>query len=124
MLEKFLLKAISSSHCSWTGHVVQTSNNIRRTCKSFDLMVKFLAQQYLPVVYVSRVDLLPKPIEGWTTVNMQRIINRFGSFSGTVMALKTVLWFLFYHHLQLMTIPSKIHFLLLKKLLILIVIFL
>ena len=34
------------------------------------------------------------------------------------------LWFLFYDHLQLMTLLSKIHFPLLKKLLILIIIFL
>ena len=64
MLEKTLLKAISSSNYSWPGHVVQTYNNIRQTCKFFDLTMKFRAQQYLPVVNVSRVDLLPKPKEG------------------------------------------------------------
>ena len=89
MLEKTLLKAISSSNYSWPGHVVQTYNNIRQTCKFFDLILKFRAQHYLPVVYVSRVDLLPKPKEGKITVNMRRIINKFGSFSGIVIALKT-----------------------------------
>ena len=91
MLEKILLKAISSSNYSWPGHVVQTYNNIRQTCKFFDLIVKFRAQQYLPVVYVSRVDLLPKPKEGKITANMRRIINTFGSFNGIVIAWKTII---------------------------------
>ena len=75
MLEKILLKAISSSNYSRPGHVVQTYSNIRQTCKFFDLIVKFHAKQYLPVVHVSRVDLLPKPKEGKITINMQRITN-------------------------------------------------
>ena len=91
MLENILLKAISSSNYSWSGHVVQTYSNIRQTCKFFDLIVKFRAQQYLPVVYVSRVDLLPKPKEGKITVNVRRIINTFGSFSRIVIALKTII---------------------------------
>ena len=33
---------------------------------------------------------LPKPKEGRITVNMRRIINTFGSFSGIVIALKTI----------------------------------
>ena len=53
--------------------------------------MKFSAQQYLPVVYVLRVDLLPKPKEGKITVNMRRIINTFRSFSGIVIALKTII---------------------------------
>ena len=53
--------------------------------------MKFSAQQYLPVVYVLRVDLLPKPKEGKITVNMRIIINMFGSFSGIVIALKTII---------------------------------
>ena len=67
MLEKILLKVISSSNYSWPGHVVQTYNNICQTCKFSDLIVKFRAQQYLPVVHVSRVGLLPKPKEGKIT---------------------------------------------------------
>ena len=42
-------------------------------------------------MYVSRVDLSPKPKEGKITVNMRRIINTFGSFSGIVIALKTII---------------------------------
>ena len=53
--------------------------------------MKFSVQQYLPVVYVLRVDLLPKPKEGKITVNMRRIINTFGSFSRIVIALKTII---------------------------------
>ena len=33
-------------------------------------------------MYVSRVDLLPRPKEGKIIVNMRRIINTSGSFSG------------------------------------------
>ena len=91
MLEKILLKAISSCSYSWPGHVVQTYNNIRQTCKFFDLIMKLRAQQYLPVVYVLRVDLLSKPKEGNITINMRRIINTLGSFSGIVIALKTII---------------------------------
>ena len=91
MLEKFLSKAISSSNYSCPGHVVQTYNIICQTCKFFDLIVKSCAQQYLPVVYVSRVDLLPKPKEGKVTVNMRTTINKFGSFSCIVIALKTII---------------------------------
>ena len=91
MLEKILLKAISSSNYSRAGHVVQTYNNICQSCKFFDLTVKFHAQQYLPVMYASRVDLLPKPKEGRIIVNMQRIIDTFGSFSSIAIVLKTII---------------------------------
>ena len=37
------------------------------------------------------MDLLPKPKEGKITVNMRIIINTFGSFSGIVIALKTMI---------------------------------
>ena len=42
------------------SHFVQTNNNIREACNLFDLIVKFRTQQYVPMVYISRVDLLPK----------------------------------------------------------------
>ena len=91
MLEKILLKAISSSNYSRASHFVQTYNNIRQSCKFFELTVKFRAQQYLPVMYVLKVDLLPKPKEGRIIVNMRRIMNTFGSFSGIVIVLKTII---------------------------------
>ena len=53
--------------------------------------MKFRAQWYLPVNYVSRVDILPKPKEGRIIVHMQRIINTFGSFSSIAIALKTII---------------------------------
>ena len=73
------------------SRVVQTYNNICQTCKFFALTVKFRSQKYLPVVYVSRVDLLPKPKEGKITVNMRRIINTSGSFNGIEIALETII---------------------------------
>ena len=90
MLEKILLKAISSSNYSCPGHIVQTYNNICQTCRFCDLIMKFRAQQYLPVVYVSRVDLLPKLKKGRIKVDVRIIINTFGLFSGILIALKSI----------------------------------
>ena len=65
------------------------SNIQQYLCRFCDLIVKFRAQQYLPVVYVSRVDLLPKLKEGRIKVDVRIIINTLGLFSGILIALKS-----------------------------------
>ena len=74
MLEKIYHQAIIHGLAMLLKHSISFIKNLG----SFDLIVKFRAQQYLLVVYISRVDLLPKPKEGRITVNMQRIINALG----------------------------------------------
>ena len=48
-------------------------------------------REHMSQVYFSRPDLLPKPVKKKITVNMQRLVKNFGSFSSIVMNLKDII---------------------------------
>ena len=71
--------------------MVATFNGIRSVSRFFQIVADAKTRVFLPQVYFSRPDLLPKPVKGKVTVNMQRLIKNFDLFSGIVMSLKDVI---------------------------------
>ena len=91
IIEKIIIAAASTCINTWPNHVVATFNSIRLVSRFFQIVADAKTGAFLPQVYFSRPDLLPKPVKGKITVNMQRLTRNFGSFSGIVMSLKDII---------------------------------
>lgn len=91
IVEMILLTAIKTSTNSWPSHVVLTYNAIKQVNKFWEIIMTSKGRQFLPNVYVPRVDILPKAIQGRIVVNVQRIIRNFGPFSGLSLELKNII---------------------------------
>ena len=63
----------------------------RSVSRFFQIVADGKTRAFLPQIYFSRPDLVPKPVKGKITVNMQQLIKNFGSFSGIVMSLKDII---------------------------------
>ena len=63
----------------------------RSVSRFFQIIADGKTRAFLLQVYLSRPDLVPKPVKGKITVNMQQLIKNFGSFSGLVMSLKDII---------------------------------
>ena len=72
-------------------NVVATFNGVQSVSRFFQIVADAKARAFLSHVFFSRPDLLPKPVKGKISVNMQRLIRNFGSFIGIVMSLKDII---------------------------------
>ena len=91
LIERILLTAIRDCGYVWPSHVVYTFNALRSVCKFWRIVLDAKAMKYLPQVYFSHPDILPKSKGPVVQVNMQRIIRNAGSFSGLVIDMKKIL---------------------------------
>ena len=91
IVEKILMYVITTCTNAWPNHVIVMYNNIRQVCRFFNIVISNRARSFLPRVHISRPDLLTKPVNGKIRLNMQRVIRTFGSFSGLVIDLRSII---------------------------------
>ena len=91
IIEKIIIAAVSTCIHAWPNHVVATFNDIQSVSRFFQIVADARTRAFLPQVYFSRLDLLPKPVKGKIPVSVQRLVKNFGSFSGIVMSLKDII---------------------------------
>ena len=75
IIEKIIISAVSTCIHAWPNHLVATFSGIRTVSRFFQIVADAKTRAFLPQVCFSRPDLLPKPVKGKITVNMQRLIK-------------------------------------------------
>ena len=75
LIERILFTAIRDCGYVWPSYVVYTFNALRSACKFWRIVLDPKAMKYVPQVYLSHPDILPKSKEPVVQVNMKRIIR-------------------------------------------------
>ena len=75
----------------WPSHGIFTYNSIKEVCVFWKIVMLSNARKYLPSVYLSLPEVLPRGLNGRIVSNMQRIIQNTGSFSGLTLELKNII---------------------------------
>ena len=89
----YFQRFMNNNNSTWKNYkaVVATFNGVRSVSRFFHVVAVTRTRAFLPQVYFSRPDFLPKPVKGKITVNMLQLIRNFGLFSGIVMSLKDII---------------------------------
>ena len=75
----------------WPYYGIFTYNNIKEVCVFWRTVMLSKARKYLPSVYLSLPEILPRGSNCRIVCNMQRIIRNTGSFSGLTLELKNII---------------------------------